>query len=135
MRVSKRLRISRRRFALHTIARELRVARHILVFLEKLGGVSTLPVILAIAWLSSEILAPRPASAPASALSIIDQNLLPQSSRKLPPLLFRQPAARVQLVSFHSGAGHQNEWPIASGVGRAAQLNFGESGPAPENRM
>jgi len=58
-------------FALDPVARELRVASHVLVLLEQLRRVAALPVILAVAPGSGSPLAP--AAAPAAALSIIDQ--------------------------------------------------------------
>jgi hypothetical protein len=61
-------------FSLHPVAGELRVARHALVFLEQLGGVAALAIVLAVPRLSAEVLAPlTPTAAPAAALSIIDQ--------------------------------------------------------------
>ncbi len=45
-------------FGLDAVARELRVARHALVFLEQLGGIAALTVVLAVARLSAEVLAP-----------------------------------------------------------------------------
>ena len=61
-------------FGLDTIARELRVARHALVFLKQLGGIAALPIVLAVARLSAEILPPLSTSAaPAAALTIVDQ--------------------------------------------------------------
>jgi len=61
-------------FCLHAVARELRVARHALVFFEELGGVAALAIVLPVPGLSAEVLAPRsPTAAPAAALSIVDQ--------------------------------------------------------------
>jgi hypothetical protein len=61
-------------FGLDPIARELSIARHALVFLEQLGGVAALAIILAVSRLSAEILPPlAPTAAPAAALSIVDQ--------------------------------------------------------------
>jgi hypothetical protein len=61
-------------FGLDAIARELRVARHALVFFEQLGGVAALAVVLPIAALAAEVLAPlSPAAATAAALTIVDQ--------------------------------------------------------------
>ncbi len=74
-------------FGLHAVSRELRVARHALVFLQELGGIAALAIILAVARLSAEV-PPSPLSptaAPAAALSIVDQ--MPTSLRsELPPL-------------------------------------------------
>jgi hypothetical protein len=66
-------------FGLDAIAPELRVARHALVFFEELGGVTALPIVLAVAvGPATEVLGPLPAAtASAAALSIIDQMLLP----------------------------------------------------------
>ena len=67
-------------FGLDAVARELRIARHALVFFEQLGGVAALAIVLPVARLSAEVLAPlSPAAAPAAALSIIDQ--MPTSLR------------------------------------------------------
>jgi len=62
-------------FGLDSIARELRVARHALVFLEQLRGIPTLAIVLSIPGLSADIPASAlsPATAPAAALTIIDQ--------------------------------------------------------------
>ena len=61
-------------FGLDPIARELRIARHALVFFEQLGGVAALAIVLAVSRLSTEILPPlAPTAAPAAALSIVDQ--------------------------------------------------------------
>jgi hypothetical protein len=67
-------------FGLHAVARELRVARHALVFLEELGGIAALAIVLAVPRLSAEIPSSlSPTAAPAAALSIIDQ--MPTSLR------------------------------------------------------
>ncbi|GAA4825065.1 hypothetical protein GCM10023232_23680 [Sphingosinicella ginsenosidimutans] len=63
-------------FGLDAIALHLRVARKALIFLEKLGGVAALPVVLAIA--GSRIHVGRASTAaapaaPAAALTIVDQ--------------------------------------------------------------
>jgi len=61
-------------FGLDAVARELRVARHALVFLEQLRGIAALTVVLAVPGLSTQALAPlSPAAAPAAALTIVDQ--------------------------------------------------------------
>jgi hypothetical protein len=62
-------------FGLYPIAGELRIARHALVFLEQLGGIAALAIVLAVAGLAAaEILPPlSSATAPAAALSLIDQ--------------------------------------------------------------
>jgi hypothetical protein len=61
-------------FGLHPVARELGVARHALVFLEQLGGIAALAIVLAVPRLSAEVLPPlTPTTAPAAALSIVDQ--------------------------------------------------------------
>jgi hypothetical protein len=53
----------------------LRVARHALVFFKKLSGIAALAIVLPVPRLSAEVLAPlSPTTAPAAALSIIDQN-------------------------------------------------------------
>ena len=44
-------------FGLDAVARELRIARHALVFLEQLGGIAALAIVLAVARLSAEVLA------------------------------------------------------------------------------
>jgi hypothetical protein len=67
-------------FGLDAVARELRVARHALVFLEQLGGIAALAIVLPVARLSAEVLTSLPpATAPAAALTIVDQ--MPTSSR------------------------------------------------------
>ena len=74
-------------FGLHAVSRELRIARHALVFFQELGGIAALAIILAVARLSAEVpTAPlSPAAAPAAALSIVDQ--MPTSLRsELSPL-------------------------------------------------
>src|SRR5205085_489184 len=42
-------------FSLHAVSRELRVARHALVFFQELGGIAALAIILAVARLSAEV--------------------------------------------------------------------------------
>jgi hypothetical protein len=70
-------------FALHAVARELRVASHVLVFLEQLCRVATLAVVLAVA---PETLAPlAPTAATAAALSIVDQMPTSLNSRSVCP--------------------------------------------------
>jgi hypothetical protein len=69
-------------FGLDTVARELRVARHALVFLEQLRGIPALAVVLPVPRLAANVLAPLslpPATAPAAALSVVDQ--MPTSLR------------------------------------------------------
>jgi hypothetical protein len=69
-------------FGLDAVARKLRVARHALVFLEQLGGIAALTVVLPIARLPAEILAPLPTTtATAAALTIVDQ--IPTSLRSV----------------------------------------------------
>jgi hypothetical protein len=62
---------------LHTVARELGVARHAFVFFEQLGGIAPLAIVLPVARLSAAAEVSSPAlpatAAPAAALSIIDQ--------------------------------------------------------------
>jgi len=65
-------------FGLDAVARELRVTRHALVFLEELRGVTALAIVLPVPRLSTEVLTPlSPTTAPAAALSLIDQIRLP----------------------------------------------------------
>jgi hypothetical protein len=66
-------------FALDAVAGKLRVAREALVLLEQLRCVAALPIVLAVAsGLSPEVLSPLPpTTAPATALSLIDQIRLP----------------------------------------------------------
>jgi len=65
-------------FGLYAVAGKLRVARHVLVLLEKLRGIAPLTIVLAVTRLSAEILSPlAPAAAPAATLSIVDQILRP----------------------------------------------------------
>ena len=70
-------------FGLHAVSRELRIARHALVFFQELGGIAALAIILAVARLSAEVPASplSPAAAPAAALSIVDQ--MPTSLRSV----------------------------------------------------
>ena len=76
------LRVLKIIFGLDTVARELRVARHALVFLEQLGGIAALAVILPVARLTTEILAPlSTTAATAAALTIVDQ--MPTSLRSV----------------------------------------------------
>jgi hypothetical protein len=81
-------------FGLDTIACKLCVARHALIFLEQLGGVAALAIILAVPRLPAEILAPlSTAAAPAAALTIIDQ--MPTSLRSVSwPLRLRRAGRR-----------------------------------------
>ncbi len=83
-------------FGLDAVARELRVARHALVFLEQLGGIAALAIVLAVARLSAEVpTSPlSPTAAPAAALSIVDQ--MPTSLRsELAPLGLGQAGRRL----------------------------------------
>jgi len=66
-------------FGLNAVACELRVARHILVFLEQLRGIAALPIILPISGLPHVLGSLSPATAPAAALTIVDQ--MPTSLR------------------------------------------------------
>jgi hypothetical protein len=68
-------------FHLDTIPGELGVTRHALVFLEQLGGISPLAIVLPVARLpATEALAPPlSTTAPAAALTIVDQ--IPTSLR------------------------------------------------------
>jgi hypothetical protein len=67
-------------FGLHAVPGELRVASHILVLLEQLRSIAPLPVVLPVARLAAEILAPlSTAAASAAALTIVDQ--MPTSLR------------------------------------------------------
>jgi hypothetical protein len=70
-------------FGLDTIARELRIARHALIFLEQLRRITALAVILTVARLSAEVptaaASLSPTTAPAAALTIVDQ--MPTSLR------------------------------------------------------
>src|SRR5206468_5952172 len=76
------VRILQKIFGLHAISGELRIARQALVFLEELGGIAALAIVLAVARLSAEIPTSTLSSAAASAatLSIIDQ--MPTSLRR-----------------------------------------------------
>jgi hypothetical protein len=66
-------------FGLDSVAAELRIARHALVFFQKLRRIAPLAIVLAVAiGPAAEILGPlAPAAAAAATLSIIDQMLLP----------------------------------------------------------
>jgi len=66
----------------HPIASKLRVACHALVFLEQLGGVAALAIVLAVPRLSARVRASlSTATAPAAALTIVDQ--MPTSLRSV----------------------------------------------------
>jgi hypothetical protein len=73
-------------FGLHAVAAELRVARHALVFFQKLRRIAALAVVLAIAVRpTAEILWSLSApAATAATLSIIDQISFPSKSRSFP---------------------------------------------------
>lgn len=73
-------------FGLHTVPRELGIARHALVFLKQLGGITALTIILTVARLSAGIGTPwlSPAAATASALTIVDQICESLTSRQCP---------------------------------------------------
>jgi hypothetical protein len=62
-------------FGLHAVARELRVARHALVLFQELGGIAALAIVLTVTRLSAEIPPSTlsPTTAPAAALSVVDQ--------------------------------------------------------------
>ncbi len=69
-------------FGLDAVACELGVARHALVFLKELRGIAALAIVLAVSRLSAEILTPLPpTTAPAAALTIVDQASILSSSR------------------------------------------------------
>jgi hypothetical protein len=74
-------------FGLDPVTGQLRVARQALVFLEQLRGIAPLAVILTVAVRpSAYILRPlSPATAPAAALTIIDQSPLPSKQKTLSP--------------------------------------------------
>ena len=86
-------------FGLDAVAGELRIARHALVFLEQLSGVAALAIVLTVPRLSAEVRSPlSPTTAPAAALTIIDQ--MPTSLRSsLKPLRLRRsrPAQKHRL--------------------------------------
>jgi hypothetical protein len=85
-------------FALHAIASELGVARHVLVFLEQLRRVSTLAVVLPVAPEIRASLAPTAATA--AALSIVDQMPTSLISRSVPPLFLRAAGTRRMRFRF-----------------------------------
>ena len=97
---------------------------HALVFLEQLSGIPALAVVLPVARLPTEILAPLPTTAAtAAALTIVDQ--MPTSLRSVAcPLLSsdRQGRAVRRHLPSRSGlcAEALEERPIASGVGTGA---------------
>jgi len=74
-------------FGLNPVAGQLRITRHALIFLEQLRGIAPLAVILAVAvGPSADVLRPlSPATAPATALTIIDQSPLPSKQKTLSP--------------------------------------------------
>ncbi len=126
-------------FGLDPVACELRVACHALVFLEQLGGVAALAIVLPVSRLSAEILAPlSPTTAPAAALTIIDQ--MPTSLRVVASP-FGLSRGRVGAdkrpllltLSFRSALKARVERPIASGVGTGCALQLSWwSGPGPD---
>jgi hypothetical protein len=69
-------------FGLDAVASELRVTGHALVLFEQLGGIPALAIVLPVARLAAtEVLTPPlSATAPAAALTIIDQ--MPTSLRR-----------------------------------------------------
>ena len=121
-------------FALDAVAGELRVTREAFVLLQQLRRIAALPIVLAIpSGLSPEVLSPlSPTTAPAAALSLIDQ--IPTSSNRSFPLWpqGRQASARLHqslTLSFRSAPKSACERPIASGVERGAQLLFKGAAP------
>jgi len=94
-------------FCLDAVARKLRIARHALVFFEQLRGITALAIILAIAGLAAAgIRSSLPtAAAPAAALTIIDQMLLPYAVVASPLASVEQAASRWKpalTLSFRS---------------------------------
>jgi hypothetical protein len=91
-------------FGLDPVAGHLGVASHRLVFLEQLGGVAALPIILTVAWTrrSARLAAwaAAAAAAPAAALTIVDQTKFLAKRWSLPstgsghsrPLIYTTPA-------------------------------------------
>lgn len=73
-------------FGLDTVPSKLGIARHALVFLKQLGGITALTIILPVARLSAGIGTPwlAPAAATASALTIVDQICKSLTSRQCP---------------------------------------------------
>jgi hypothetical protein len=129
-------------FRLHAVAGELRVARHALVFLQELGGVAPLAIVLAVARLSAEVPASAlstlsASAAPAATLSIVYQ--MPTSLRsELAPLGIGQQGRcfwhRLLTLSFRSAHQAPGERPIASGVGSGCALQLSWwSGPGPDH--
>jgi len=106
-------------FGLDAVARELRITRHALVFFEQLRGIAPLPIVLAVPRLSTEILSPlSPTTAPAAALTIIDQ--MPTSLRSVAvPFASGGAASRrygaTLTLSFRSARDARSERPIVSG--------------------
>ena len=74
-------------FGLHAVAGELHVTGQALVFFKQLGGIAALPVILPIAFRpAADVLRPlSPTSAPAIALTIVDQIRLPSITEEASP--------------------------------------------------
>ena len=118
-------------FGLDAVALHLRVAREALIFLEQLGGVAALPIVLAVA--RTRIVAARrstaaaAAAAPAAALSIVDQTMiltkggstLPSTGRALPGLLSctTREARRRTCDSSHHSETASSQATKPSGVG------------------
>jgi hypothetical protein len=112
-------------FGLDTIAGKLRVTRHALVFLKQLRRIAALAIILAIARLSADTATAASAlptsTAPAAALTIIDQMPTSLRSSKSPFHLGRQGCAQASAAltfSFRSWRQAQRKRPIVSGLGQ-----------------
>src|SRR4051794_2227886 len=94
-------------FGLDTVARELGIARHALVFLQQLGSIATLAIVLPVARLSAaEVSSPAlpTTAASAAALSIIDQIHRPYAVSLAPCSRIGQGCANAQplTLSFRS---------------------------------
>jgi hypothetical protein len=118
-------------FGLDAVARELRVTRHALILLEQLRGVATLAIVLAIAGLSA-LASLAPATAPAAALTIVDQMSTSLRGSLHAPLP-GQAGQHSFCPAFRSSTLRSaDQTADASGVGTGCALQFSWwSGPDP----
>jgi hypothetical protein len=122
-------------FGLDPVARELRVACHALVFLEQLRGIAPLTIVLAVPRLTADVLPSlSPTTAPATALTIVDQ--MPTSLRSVSVPFASGGAAQRRYgaaltLSFRSARGARSERPIVSGWDRMRSQPFVVERPGP----
>ena len=136
-------------FGLDTVAGQLGVARHALIFLEQLRRITTLPIILAIAAIIIAGHAPgllSTAAATAAALTIIDQSEFPRRTgamapqnhslegSSLHPPAVRRARSRLDPCLAVCARSLRSARPISSGVGSGSALRLFGSGPVPVSR-